>query len=178
MWNWTWWSVQTKNSNSLNLRQDSSLQTVKLDFLLIFHLWIWKGHSKYHCSTIVQFPHHIGSRNSVLAFHRLWLIHYIGTGDYITVSFIRLNNTDCDKLKTEYTNEQKRHKYHFTKPEAKCSVSQVALLKMEVWQVFPPRPHTCGSHQQRDGQNVSNAVSLLIFMENYTFDLNTSQSAA
>lgn len=43
---------------------------------------------------------------------------------------------------------------------------------MEVRQVFPPRPHTCGSHQEKDEQNVSKAVSVLIFMEEYTFDVN------
>ena len=43
---------------------------------------------------------------------------------------------------------------------------------MEVWQVFPPRPHTCGSHQEKDEQNVSKAVSVFKFMEDYTFDLN------
>lgn len=70
--------------------------------------------------------------------------------------------------------------HHFTKPKAQCSepINQVALFKMEVWQVFPPRPHTCGSHQEQDEQNVSKAVSVSIFMEDYTFDLKPTDDKA
>lgn len=32
------------------------------------------------------------------------------------------------------------------------------FIQMEVWQAFPPRTHTCGSHQEKDEHNVSKAV--------------------
>lgn len=86
------------------------------------------------------------------------------------MSFIRLNNTDCNKLKTDYKKTPSTISLN-QRPSSE-PVSQVALFKMGVWQVFPPRPHTCGSYQEKDEQNVSKAVSVLIFMEGYTFDLN------
>lgn len=50
-------------------------------------------------------------------------------------------------------------------------MNHAASYKVEVWQVFPPRPRTCGNHHEQDEQNVSRAVSVLMFMEDYTFDL-------
>lgn len=111
------------------------------------------------------------------------IIRNIGPDDYITALFITLHNTNCDKLRTAPTKctqkKKKGSEYRFTEPEAKCSepLSQVALLKMEVRQVFP-RDLTHVVAIERDGQNVSKAVSCLIFMENYIIDPNKSQSRA
>lgn len=70
--------------------------------------------------------------------------------------------------------------FYLTKPRGQRSqpISRVALFKIKMWRDFPPRPHTCGNHQEHDEQNMSKAVRVLIFMEDYTFDLNPTDHKA
>ena len=81
------------------------------------------------------------------------------SGD-ITVcfSFTRLNN--AHGINGAIQRKKKRPLCTNLQAFLKCKYKTNGFIEMDVWQVFPPWNLTCGSHQGKDEQNVSEDVNI------------------